>query len=213
MTQEGGWWSPFTSPVKGMQSDEASYMDAYYPTNTADKLVERSQEMTELYNLIKNRKWREAGERARAVPKEALIWITETDERGNILLRQLVIHKACEVHPPEKLIDILISAHPRGVQLKNSNGDLPLHIACSECASGVVINKLIYHFPDGTCVKNEEGKLPLHLACRQWNDVQLIKNLLVAYNQGAQCADSDGLLPLHCACSQNVDPDVVVRRY
>ena len=203
------WWTSF-GDVDGSPGEDIGFRETV-SFSTGERSNKSSQESTELFKLIISRKWKDAYKRIKDFPKESRFWIEDKDNHGSVVWRQLAIHKACEVHPPEKLIDALLSAYPRSIQSKNSNGDLPLHIACSECAGEKIIDYLIHHYPQGSRVQNSEGKLPLHLACRQWNDVQIIKKLLVANNQATQCVDSDGLLPLHFACGQDVDVEIVER--
>eukprot|EP00586_Coscinodiscus_wailesii_P004478 CAMPEP_0172492948 /NCGR_PEP_ID=MMETSP1066-20121228/24245_1 /TAXON_ID=671091 /ORGANISM="Coscinodiscus wailesii, Strain CCMP2513" /LENGTH=391 /DNA_ID=CAMNT_0013262849 /DNA_START=97 /DNA_END=1272 /DNA_ORIENTATION=+ len=183
--------------------------DKNAPDTGADLKSTSHKAPTELFSLIKQKRWSDVISRADAIPNEAATWIIEQKPDGTVHSKTLPIHSACQLHPTEAAIKSLIRAFPRATRITDAKGNLPLHLACRDRASASAVRALLGRYTDGAKVTDGEGRLPLHMACRQWAEVETISNLLVAYYHGAQCPDSYGLLPLHWACAQNASVAVV----
>ncbi|CAE7647971.1 unnamed protein product [Symbiodinium sp. CCMP2592] len=91
-----------------------------------------------------------------------------------------------------------------GVQVADSNGQVPLHLAV-EYGSFDVLRLLVEAWPEGVQVADSNGQVPLHLAV-EYGSFDVLRLLVEAWPEGVQVADSNGRVPLHVAFERSVEP-------
>ena len=140
-------------------------------------------------------------------PIQANIWIVryDADDKSSFLGRFLPLHAACARHPPEYVIESLLSAYPEAASIVDNQGFLPLHYACGNRANEGVINTLLIIYPDGAKFRDHlGGKLPLHhLSLRGPYSVGAIYFLITVYPQAVQEKDNAGYTPVEIAKMAN----------
>ena len=174
-----------------------------------DKLTAPATNPTQLFNLLKNQKWKEAAKIAAEHSNQARTWIFEEDEDGTLSWELLPLHHACEGRPTADVIDALMGAYPEAALIKDSGGDLPIHLACREKASPEVILMLLDSHAETSMMTDEEGRLPLHLAVQKGASLNVVQRLLIAHARASKEEDSYGLLPLHWACATDASVEIV----
>jgi ankyrin repeat protein len=118
------------------------------------------------------------------------------------------LHAAAARSSPET-VDFLAVTWPRGLQIRDNDGWLPLHFAATrEDANGPeVVRILARTWVPGLEVADDDGFLPLHIAT-QHGVLRVVQGLAEASPQGVRARTNDGSLPFHIACVTDA-PDVV----
>ena len=69
----------------------------------------------------------------------------------------------------------LLEVFPKGAEVQDENGELPLHLACQDDLSADVIRMLLRIYPNAAKIKNKNGELPINDAC--WNQKCILEKL------------------------------------
>merc|ERR1711862_696113 len=98
-------------------------------------------------------------------PDSAKLFTDIFDHGKNV--QRLPIHEVCRHKPPISLIQILTSAYPHSLKVKDFNdGCLPIHFACRYGASEEVVRHMLHEYPESMNVQDKYGCLPVTMARR-----------------------------------------------
>ena len=148
--------------------------------------------------LMEKEEWQAVMDKIRQYPLQA-----EEDQtlltRGGFTAQTgfSLLHFACERHPPEAVVRLLIESYPVAVLTRcMPGGCLPLHIACTWGASFDVVEALLSADP-GTCkVKDELGNVPLHSACFAGAPQDIVDALILADRDSVIARNHQGSQPI-----------------
>jgi len=104
-----------------------------------------------------------------------------------------------------RILQHLIEINPKGVEVANKYGLLPLHKAVMHHDTDVEeLEILIDAFPGALCAQTIEGQCPLHLAVTGTKaSAATVTFLICSAPEAAQIVDKYGHYPLHKACSRS----------
>ena len=177
--------------------------------STATALAQKSHGMskeglTQLMHLIDQGNFVEASYRCMFYPNEATTRCVD-----NSGVKMLPIHlfflrvNSCSNDGQEReaklenaLLNTLIGEYMDGLQLKDSDGSLPLHIACKRNARMSLIQILIKGNEESVRITDNSGRLPLHYACEYYVNRAIVCDLVSKYPEAVYIGDKDGLTPL-----------------
>eukprot|EP00584_Thalassiosira_punctigera_P026146 CAMPEP_0172577396 /NCGR_PEP_ID=MMETSP1067-20121228/138210_1 /TAXON_ID=265564 ORGANISM="Thalassiosira punctigera, Strain Tpunct2005C2" /NCGR_SAMPLE_ID=MMETSP1067 /ASSEMBLY_ACC=CAM_ASM_000444 /LENGTH=865 /DNA_ID=CAMNT_0013370083 /DNA_START=115 /DNA_END=2712 /DNA_ORIENTATION=+ len=112
------------------------------------------------------------------------------------------LHLACRNCPPLDIVNMLLTASPRTVELADSFGWLPLHYACANEASEEVLVMLAEQYPPSKTSVDKRKRTPLHFALGHTErPANVATVVLLNGTEAALMADENGMLPLHYACA------------
>ena len=117
----------------------------------------------------------------------------------------LPLHFSVRAGCPSRLIQLLITAYPDAVKIRDPDGNLPIHLAAGHHKGRMWLSHseltiLVYNaFPAGIRERDKDGYLPLHLALRNKAPDEMIKYLLQAYPESVRAIDPLGNTPLNLA--------------
>ncbi|KAL9187577.1 hypothetical protein ACHAXT_001680 [Thalassiosira profunda] len=112
------------------------------------------------------------------------------------------LHLACRNGPPLDIVNMLLTASPRTVELADSFGWLPLHYACANEASEEVLVMLAEQYPESKTSVDKRRRTPLHFALGHTERPANVATVVLLSGTGAALmADENGMLPLHYACA------------
>mmetsp|Transcript_12465 Transcript_12465/g.26922 ORF Transcript_12465/g.26922 Transcript_12465/m.26922 type:complete len:833 (-) Transcript_12465:1491-3989(-) len=112
------------------------------------------------------------------------------------------LHLACRNCPPLDIVNMLLTASPRTVELADSFGWLPLHYACANEASEEVLVMLAEQYPTSKTSVDKRKRTPLHFALGHTDRPANVATVVLLSGTGAALmADENGMLPLHYACA------------
>mmetsp|Transcript_7043 Transcript_7043/g.12336 ORF Transcript_7043/g.12336 Transcript_7043/m.12336 type:complete len:867 (+) Transcript_7043:91-2691(+) len=112
------------------------------------------------------------------------------------------LHLACRNCPPLDIVNMLLTASPRTVELADSFGWLPLHYACANEASEDVLVMLAEQYPTSKTSVDKRKRTPLHFALGHTERPANVATVVLLSGTGAALmADENGMLPLHYACA------------
>ena len=168
--------------------------------SVSKKLHLAHQESIKLHELIEQHDWKQALNRIKNRPDDAMVWYTSASgpvisDSGSSSKREMLhndsmpqhmflpIHRACRQCPPNlAVIRALLKEHPNGVGCRDSDGMLPLHWACH----GVSMVDPSHNLEDenGLC------------------SVDVVQYLVEAFPGGVAIKDKPGRLPIHIICEE-----------
>lgn len=157
-------------PPKAPKVEEKNKITAAAVEPTEDTSAEEEEERdfdknpTILYALVQKKIWKEAVERAKSRPDEASIWVCRREKDGKLRWRLLPLHAAIVFKASEEVIESLLTAYPKGAEIKDDQGMLPLHLAFRNGASEAVVNLLLTAYPQSVEVPDRKGRKPITLA-------------------------------------------------
>jgi len=165
----------------------------------------------ELSTSIHSEEWDKVKLICAVNPKEARRWSLQFGTfDGKHDSRVLPIHNAILVRSPPLIIESIIEAYPKGMELKETGFmRLPIHLTCRVGGSLEVLRILLQHYPQGAQEKDVLGRIPLHYAISNGAYPDIIDELLRVYPDGVRCDDLKGWLPLHVACDCGASYTVV----
>jgi len=126
---------------------------------------------------------------------------------------RLPLHLALENNPKEDVVERLIEAHRRALQVPDpSDGRLPLHMVLEHQpfpASFVFLGmKVLRSYKNAARFKSHD-RLPI-MTCLEFGlQPQLTLEILKAFRPAAAVPRKDGKLPLHVAVDQNVEARII----
>lgn len=124
---------------------------------------------------------------------------------GNLPLHAVFYNAFFSSAKRAKIADMIISANPNSVLLRNYEGKTPLHTNCTQHCNYDPVVALLRAAPQIAKWRDKNGELPLHLACRsQKTPNKSIKTLFDAYPDGIFTKNGNGLKPLEIARSSKV---------
>lgn len=155
-----------------------------------------------LYTSIHNEEWDKVKLICDVSPKEAKRWSLQFGTfDGKHDSRVLPLHGAILVRSPPHIIESIIEAYPKGLEMKETGfSRLPIHLTCRVGGSLEVLRILLQQYPKGAEEKDILGRIPLHYAISNGAYPEIIDELLRVYPDGVRCFDLKGWLPLHVAC-------------
>lgn len=159
-----------------------------------------------LYTQMVTKDWESALATIEERPKEARNWQygieldrIETSDSA-IMWKRLPIHSACVLRAPIGLIEALLWAYPKGIQVKDPfTGSLPLHMACRHSAPPELVKIIVMAYPVGARITDAVGRLPLHTACLSGASRLTFIYLLKAYPHAVLIKDDQRRTPLKYA--------------
>ncbi|CAB9514635.1 expressed unknown protein [Seminavis robusta] len=119
---------------------------------------------TDLFLNLQKKEWAAAEKNANGDSLEARTWVTRKEKHGKLRWRLLPLHAAIIFKAPEKIVESLLAAYPKGAQSKDDQGMLPLHLAFRHGSSEGTVNLLLVAFPQSVNIKDRKGRIPLVLA-------------------------------------------------
>jgi D-Tyr-tRNAtyr deacylase len=119
---------------------------------------------TDIFMNLQKKEWDSAAKRSIDHPTEARTWVSRKEKHGKLRWRLLPIHAAIIFKAPEKVVENLLAAYPKGAQSKDDQGMLPLHLAFRHGSTEGTVNLLLVAFPQSVEVKDRKGRIPLVLA-------------------------------------------------
>ena len=120
----------------------------------------------------------------------------------------LPLHYACQRSSCE-VVSFLAKQHPKGLQVKQKDGSLPLHLACRYNAHSDLITFMIDQYPDACSTCSSDGCFPLHCAAHGQAPLQVVIRLHHAYPRSAGFVNDKSWTPLHVACTRRGNPELV----
>ena len=116
--------------------------------------------------------WEHVLEQVRRKPR---ITHYQDEERQGMLL----LHRACALKPPVRVIRAILRANPQAIGHKSINaGMTPLHIAVGRNADVLVVRMLIQQDPQSLLVTDNNGHNAMAWACRIDVPKDLVRLLL-----------------------------------
>lgn len=156
--------------------------------------------------------WKSAIVECESHKREAKIWSSKShffngdSDYSNLL----PLHVACSLRAPKDVVDTLLQAHPRAIEIPETTFKrLPLHIACQHDARPEVIESLLSNYPQGAIQPDSLTRLPIHYACSNGAPLEVVKLLLASNPNSAMYADGDGWNALHIACHFGVNTEAI----
>lgn len=143
--------------------------------------------------------------------REAKMWSTRSSFSNSASNSNfLPLHVACSRRAPLNVVDAILQAHPRAVEMTETTFKrLPLHIACQFEAHPDIIELLLTHNPQGSLQPDNLARLPIHYACSNGAHPEVVKLLLASNPMSAMFADGDGWNALHIACHFGVNTEAI----
>ena len=120
--------------------------------------------------------------------------------RGKGLLLHYAIASQTKTSLP--LIQLFCNAAPKCLQLKDTQGNLPIHIECEKRnPSTKVILMLLDTFPGCLKVKDRDGNLPIHSAIEKGDIIpmSIIEKMVAIFPESVTIKDKEKNTPLHSA--------------
>jgi len=117
---------------------------------------------------------------------------------SNIIFNQYtsVLHQVCNVLPPERICQYIISQYPDLCRITH-NGNTLLHVMCSHEQSTLpLIESIIGIYPEACSMQDEQGNLPLHLVNSNQHSLGIIRILIFHFPQGKLVRNFSGQIPL-----------------
>lgn len=117
----------------------------------------------------------------------------------------LPLHLSVKLGCTSYFLQLLLTAYPESVRLKDSHNLLPLHLAVCHPKARLWIDTkdmvaaLYTGYPQAAVEKDPQGNLPLHLALRHQGPDEMIRFLLQMSPETVQVRDARDNLPLHLA--------------
>jgi len=177
---------------KDSQSTELTATDT---TDSTGSIVE-SLKRPRVYQIVEKRRWEfiESTLDKYGVG-ECRVWFVKKDDQGIHQLRELALHRACQLQAPDPAIRLLIGAFAQGARGKTLEGKLPLHLACEFGSTHSAVQVLVDAYPDGVRQRDKRGKLPIHYACVKGCSVDVIKLLIRQFPASLDEVDNDNRSP------------------
>lgn len=105
------------------------------------------------------------------------------------------LHLACRNCPPLDIVNMLLTASPKTVELADSFRWLPLHYACANEASEEVLVMLAEQFPESKTSVDKRKRTPLHFALGHTERPANVATVVLLSGTGAALmADENGML-------------------
>ena len=159
-------------------------------TDTTDSTASfESSRQPKLYTLVEKRRWELVQAKLSKYRNEARIWYVKSDH-GVQQLRELTLHRACQLQAPEQVVRSLICVYPQGARSKTLEGKLPLHLVCEYGSTPNAVDVLLKAYPDGVHQKDNSGMLPIHYACDKGYSVDVIKMLIRKFPASLDAEDN-----------------------
>jgi len=117
-----------------------------------------------IFMSLQKKEWENTIKLADESPIEARTWVTRREKGGKLRWRLLPLHAAIIFKAPEKVVESLLAAYPKGAQSKDDQGMLPLHLAFRHGSTEATVNLLLVAFPQSVNVEDRKGRIPLVLA-------------------------------------------------
>ena len=139
-------------------------------------------------------------------------------EKSRKLKQCLLFHAVQSRRYSDQLVAKLANAYPKGCEVKDAEGNIPLHLELErgDGAKMEVVKILVEASPSSVKIKDKDKNTPLHSAVESIHDPAkslLAVQLLMAAdadNFAVQQVDSDGNLVLHSACEhKQPNPEVI----
>ena len=170
--------------LKDSQSTELTATDTTDSTASIE-----SGRQPKLYTLVEKRRWELVQAKLSKYRNEARIWYVKADH-GVQELRELTLHRACQLQAPEQVVRSLICVYPQGARSKTLEGKLPLHLVCEYGSTPNAVEVLLKAYPDGVRQKDNSGMLPIHYACDKGYSVDVIKMLIRKFPTSLDAEDN-----------------------
>jgi len=128
--------------------------------------------------------------------------VEQRSSDGSTIFHVLADHS---VELDGRILEYLIKADRRGLEVANKFGMIPLHKACMHTDTDIdELQMLLDNYPDGLMQQNVDGKVPLHLAVSGSNaSIDTLVFLLSANPECASIPDKYGYYPLHISVRTN----------
>eukprot|EP00815_Leptocylindrus_aporus_P010808 CAMPEP_0116051454 /NCGR_PEP_ID=MMETSP0322-20121206/990_1 /TAXON_ID=163516 /ORGANISM="Leptocylindrus danicus var. apora, Strain B651" /LENGTH=1174 /DNA_ID=CAMNT_0003534207 /DNA_START=109 /DNA_END=3631 /DNA_ORIENTATION=- len=158
--------------LKDSQSTELTATDTTASTGSTE-----SAKPPKLYTLVEKRRWELVDAKIHKYRSDAKIWYVKKKE-GKVLLRELTLHRACQLQAPVNIIKNLVSVYSPAAKSKTHQGKLPMHLACEFGCTHQVVDALFIANPESVHQRDDSGMLPIHYACDKGCSVDVIKMLI-----------------------------------
>eukprot|EP00587_Corethron_hystrix_P001101 CAMPEP_0113297770 /NCGR_PEP_ID=MMETSP0010_2-20120614/492_1 /TAXON_ID=216773 ORGANISM="Corethron hystrix, Strain 308" /NCGR_SAMPLE_ID=MMETSP0010_2 /ASSEMBLY_ACC=CAM_ASM_000155 /LENGTH=934 /DNA_ID=CAMNT_0000150711 /DNA_START=211 /DNA_END=3012 /DNA_ORIENTATION=- /assembly_acc=CAM_ASM_000155 len=131
---------------------------------------------------------------------------------------ELPLHVTAELGSgSEEIVKVLCDAYPKGIQVGDKIGRLPIHAACcNKNASVDVVRTLLSHHYNlrvNACKLDKEGNSPIHLAIKARTSLDVIAAFHDAdesFIRSFLQPDNIGNLPIHSALKKDIDPQLIM---
>jgi len=132
--------------------------------------VDYDRNPTRLFQYLEKSMWREAAERCRTTPTDALTWVYRSSKMGGLLWRMLPIHTAVLYRAPVYVLLDLLDANPDGSFEPDDRKMLPIHMGCRIICKEDVLRVLLKHNPGSLKAEDIKGRTPMKFLKDQKKD-------------------------------------------
>eukprot|EP01040_Poterioochromonas_malhamensis_P004134 gene4134-4426_t len=134
-----------------------------------------------------------------------IVYNDETYARIEDNKHYLPIHLAIKLGCTTRLVQLLLTAYPESVRIKDPDDNYPLHLAASHHKGRLWVNMnelsllLFNAFPPAMKEFDRNGNLPLHLALKNKGPDEMIQYYLSVFPDSVKILDAKGNTPLQLA--------------
>eukprot|EP01031_Cornospumella_fuschlensis_P028047 gene28047-33866_t len=149
-----------------------------------------------LIKALEEAKWDEAS---------TIVYNDETYARIPDSKNDLPLHIAVRLGCTPRLVELLLTAYPDSIRIKDHEGSLALHLSVRHHKGRLWVNMreitmILYRaFPQAISTPDGQGNIALHVAIRYQGPDEMIRYLMQAHLPGLSAKDSLGNLALHLA--------------